>query len=70
MHIANGVDMHHQGDKRDYQHHSDRKLVNQESDLEFVLARGQPLVDSSIKGIASSHVPEDENRCDKGNRHA
>jgi hypothetical protein len=39
LHVADGVDMHHQRNRGDHQHHGDRQLIDQETDLEMIVAR-------------------------------
>jgi hypothetical protein len=44
-------------------------LIDQEANLETVIAGRQPLVHRTVVGIPGHHVLEDQERCDAGDRH-
>ena len=70
VHVANGVDMHHQRNESHHQHHGDRQRIDQETDLKAVITGGQPLIDRTVKSVAGHHVTEDHHRSNKGDGHA
>ena len=70
MHVADGVDMHHQRNEGDDQHHHRSQRVDQETDLESQIAQCHPGVDSAIEGVAGEHILKHHHRGDKGHSNA
>ncbi len=64
-HIADRVDVNHQGHKRDHKHHGYRQLIDKEADLKPVIAGGKPLIDRPVKGIPGLDIVEDNDRKDE-----
>ena len=74
LHVANGVDVHHQRHEGDDQHHRGGQGIDQEPDLEPVVAARQPGIDRAVEGVPGLDVLEDDDRGgegdgDTGDRH-
>ncbi len=74
LHVADRVDVHHQRDESDNQHHGGRQRVDQEAHFELVVAAGQPGVDRSVEDMTRLNIAEDDERraegdCDAGDGH-
>ncbi len=66
VHVADGVYVHHQRNEGHHEHHGHGQGINQETYLERVVSRGEPLINRSVERVSGRHIPEDENRCDEG----
>jgi len=53
MHIADGVDVHHQRHESHHAHHHRGQIVDQKADIEVDASRSQPGVDRAIERLAA-----------------
>ena len=72
MHIADGIDMHHQRHARDHDHHHRRHRIDQEADGKIQTAHRQPSIDILVKlgAAAVDKAPQHISRQHGGHRHA
>jgi hypothetical protein len=66
LHVADGVDMHHQRHEGNDQHHRGGQRVDQETHFKLVFTTGQPGIDRTVEGVAGHHILEDDDRGDEG----
>ena len=64
MHIANGVNMHHERDKGHHAHHHGGQAVDQEADFHFEVAHHHPGVKGFVQARAALHY---RHECHHGN---
>ena len=60
MHVSDGVDVHHQGDEGNHQHHGGSQAIDQETDVERVGIASQPGVHRAVERMARHHILEDK----------
>ena len=70
VHVADGVDVHHQGHEGHHQHHERGQRVDQEADIEERAARADPGVEVAVERVALEHVLEHQARSHEGDHHA
>ena len=68
MHVADGIDVHHQRDEGDHRHHQSRQVVDQETDLEAHAIADTPGIHRhvGVAEIASHHLPQHPGREQEG----
>ena len=54
MHVTDGVDMHHQGDKANYTHHQRSQVINQETHFKMNAAGYHPGIDRFINNTQAT----------------
>ena len=70
LHIADGIDMHHQRDEGDDAHHHRRQAVNQEADFHFDRPDCHPGVEHAVEARAIQHQHQGLQRNQKGDQYA
>ncbi len=72
MHVADGVDVNHQGDEGHHRHHHRRQTVDEEPDLHVHTVGDHPGIDGGVEGLhaAGRELVEHIQRQGAGNGHA
>jgi hypothetical protein len=69
VHVADGVDVHHQRHERHHQHHQRRQRIDQETDIEAHAPARDPGVDRAIEQMSGAHILEHQPGGDERNDH-
>ena len=69
MHVARGVDVHHERNKRHHAHHHGRHAIDHEANFHAQLAQAHPLVNRLIEARALQYLPQHPERQNAGQRH-
>ena len=70
LHIADGVDMHHQRDEADHTHHHRGQSVDQKSDFHLQAADHHPFINGLVEASAfKRHRPQRHHRNDESDQY-
>jgi hypothetical protein len=69
LHIAYGVDMHHQGHKGHHQHHGSGQSIHQKAHFKAHPAASEPSVNRTIKHMTLRRIQPDQYRQSKRTSH-
>ena len=70
LHVANGVDVHHQGHRGHHHHHHGGQAVDHEADFHLQAADGQPVVQRLVVAGAVQHLHQHHHGQHAGHQHA
>ncbi len=70
LHVADGVDVHHQRDEGHHQHHHRGERIDEEADFEVDPAHRHPGVHRAVERMSRQHVAEHQYRGNERHRDA